>query len=222
MMSNRCAGGSRAFAWASKKSSRPRHLEAERLVKMKSNGHVDMDDLSSNNKNKNNGNCNSNNHHNSFTDGGWDSVSLEMMQKPFGLFVLSQTGHAVMNYDNVQKGLVNPPPPLPPPPSTMEGEWIIFFNWLWRDSLCAIDSLLLNVLGTMFWILYWQMYWGFGIGSLDAFAFFSSPFTSFHFLSFPDYCFFQKLWKWKELEWIGNGWELISHPGPKLYLLSLY
>ena len=48
---------------------------------------------------------------------------------------------------------------------------------------------LLNVLGTMFWILYWQMYWGFGIGSLDAFAFFSSPFTSFHFLSFPDYCF---------------------------------
>ena len=52
---------------------------------------------------------------------------------------------------NVGNGLVNPP-------STIEGKWINFFNRLWRDSLCAIDSLLLNVLGTMGWILYWQMY----------------------------------------------------------------
>ena len=71
---------------------------------------------------------------------------------------------------NVEKGLVNPPSP----PQTMEGKGINFFNRLWRDSLCAIDSLLLNVLGTMFWILYWQMYCWLAAGCwlLAAFAFF--------------------------------------------------
>ena len=54
-------------------------------------------------------------------------------------------------------------------------------------------------------IMYWNMYrglctgfcieiiWGFGIGSLAAFAFFSFPFTSFHFLAFPIYFLLKKL-----------------------------
>ena len=45
------------------------------------------------------------------------------------------------------------------------------------------------------WILYWitVCIWGFWIGSLPAFAFFSFPFTSFHFLSFPNYFFLKNL-----------------------------
>ena len=69
----------------------------------------------------------------------------------------------------------------------MEGEWIIFFNWLWRDSLCAIDSLLLNVLGTMFWILYWQMYCWLAAGCLLLLLSFSfSFFISSHGKGFTD------------------------------------
>ena len=88
----------------------------------------------------------------------------------------------------------------PPLPKQLR-EVIIFFNWLWRESLCAIDSLLVNVLGIMYWILYWR----FWIGSLAAFAFFSSSFTSFHF-PITNYSF----WKTLEMkgakmngEWIG-------------------
>ena len=44
----------------------------------------------------------------------------------------------------------------------------------------------------MDWILYWIMYWGLWIGLLAAFAFFSFPFTSFNFLSFPNY--FVTIW----------------------------
>ena len=83
------------------------------------------------------------------------------------------------------------------PPSTIQGEQIKCFNWLWRKSSCATVSLLVNVLGTMDLILYWKMYCWFWIGSLAAFAFFSFPFTSFHFLSFPNYFF------WKTLEMKG-------------------
>ena len=67
---------------------------------------------------------------------------------------------------NVGKGVVNPP-------LNNWGKWINFFNRLWRDSLCAIDSLWLNVLGTMGWILYWQMCcWLASCWLLAAFAFF--------------------------------------------------
>ena len=69
----------------------------------------------------------------------------------------------------------------------MEGKGINFFNRLWRDSLCAIDSLLLNILGTMFWILYWQMYCWLAAGCwlLAACCFcFLFPFPfSFHLIS---------------------------------------
>ena len=51
-------------------------------------------------------------------------------------------------------------------------------------SFNAIDSLLANVLGTTYWILYWQMYcWLAGCRLLAAFAFFLL-FLSFPFLSF--------------------------------------
>ena len=53
--------------------------------------------------------------------------------------------------DNVGKWLITPP-------SAVEGKKINFINWLWTESSCAIHSLLLNILGTMHWILYWQMY----------------------------------------------------------------
>ena len=68
----------------------------------------------------------------------------------------------------------------------MEGEWINFFNRLWRDSLCAIDSLVLK---------YWALCTGFCIGTCIAgwlgwllaaccFCFlFPFPF-SFHLISF--------------------------------------
>ena len=90
-------------------------------------------------------------------------------------------------YSNVGKWLINQPP------QTMEGKEIKFFNWLWRESSFAIDSLLVNVLGTMDWILYWQMYCWLAGWLLAAFAFFfpflSCPFISFHFLSFLSFPF---------------------------------
>ena len=76
-------------------------------------------------------------------------------------------------------------------PQTMEGKEIKFFNWLWRESSFAIDSLLVNVLGTMDWILYWQMYCWLAGWLLAAFAFFFLfllfPFISSHFVSLLDY-----------------------------------
>ena len=93
------------------------------------------------------------------------------------LLMLQKSGEKNHLGCNVGKGLVNPPP------STIEGKGINIFNWLWRDSLCAIVSLLLNVLGTMFWILYWQMYcWLAGLAACCFCFLFPFPF-SFHLIS---------------------------------------
>ena len=107
---------------------------------------------------------------------------------------------------NEGKWLINPlPPPSPPTPPNNWGignkvfqlimKRIFLCNWFFIAKFIGdyvLDFVLVNVLGSRFWI-----------GSLAAFAFFSSSFTSFHFLPFL-ITFFEKLWKWKELKWIGN------------------
>ena len=79
-------------------------------------------------------------------------------------------------HDNVGKWLITPP--------AIEGEQIKCFNWLWRESSCATDSLLVNVLGTMDWTLYWKTYCWLAGCWLLLFSFLPVPFISLHVISF--------------------------------------
>ena len=59
-----------------------------------------------------------------------------------------------------------------------------------------IDSLLINVLGIMYWILYWYMYWAQDFGLDRWLHLLSFPLRSLHFISFHFLIvFFETFWK---------------------------